>query len=938
MKDFFISYNKDDRMWAEWIAWTLEEEEYTVYLDIWDTRPGFNFVLEMNRASIEAERTILVISPSFFKSKYTPSEWAVAFKKDPTGEKGTILPIIVREYDLEGLLGTISYVKLIGLNKDEAGRRLLAGIKPRRAKPIEEPEYPGRQIPSEPPFPGTLPGKWNVPPRNPNFTGREGYLDNLDAALKSGKAAALTQTITGLGGIGKTELAKEYAYRRAGEYSLVWWIASEEPVKLASDYAELAKRIGLPEADNPNQPEVIRAVRRWLEGHTGWLLIFDNVPKPEALHDYIPRNDSRRVVITSQHLDWSGTAASMGVEIFTPGESVKFLLKRTGLDDTAGAEKLAEALGHFPLALAQAGAYISAKNISIAEYCDMYERYKGEVLNRVNPPEGYDATIATTWTMSFEAVERESPAGADMLKLLAFLAPDDIPLEIIRAGAEFLPKKLAEAAGKELDFLDAVGSLTGYSLIDKSGDAVYLHRLVQEVVRDRMDDAEKKMWAEAAVKIVNKAFLFKEYQLETWAESKRLLPQAVSAAGYGAELGVALEETGRLLNNTGLYLDTHANFAEAKRHYERALEIDREVYGENHPEVAIRLNNLGEVLRAMGKFEEAKGHFERALEIDREVYGENHPDVAIRLNNLGLVLREMGELEAAKGYFERALEIFIDVFGKKDPNVATTLNNLGSVLKDMDELEAAKGYFESALEIDWEVYGENHPNVAIRLNNLGIVLREMGELEAAKGYFERALEIDREVYGENHPKVAIRLNNLGEVLRAMGKFEEAKGHFERALEIDREVYGANHPDVAIRLNNLGSVLQEMGELEAAKEHYERALEIDMEVYGDNHPDVAIYLNNLGLVLNEMGELEAAKGYFERALEIDSEVYGENHPDVAIDLNNLGSVLREMGELEAAKGHFERALEMIRGFFRDDHPKTKIFRENLEGLNREMRGG
>ena len=670
MKDFFISYNKDDRMWAEWIAWTLEEEGYTVILQAWDFRPGFNFVLEMDRASKETKRTIAVLSPSYLKAIFVHPEWAAAWVEDPKGEKGKLLPILVRKCELKGLLKAISYIKLVGLDEDDARSKLLAGIKLGRAKPAKKVRFPKPQILTKPKFPGTLPGKWNVPPRNSNFTGRKGYLDDLDEALKSGKSAALTQTITGLGGIGKTELAKEYAYRRAGEYSLVWWIASEEPIKLAADYAELAKRIGMPEADNPNQPEVIRAVRRWLEGNTGWLLIFDNARNPAELDDYIPRNDSRRVVITSRYSDWSETAASMDVKIFAPEESVDFLLKRTGLDDAAGAEKLAETLGHFPLALAQAGAFIHKMKISIAEYCGMYEKHKGEVLNRMKPSADYPYTVATTWTMSFEAVERESPAGADMLKLLAFLAPDDIPLDIIRKGAEFLPEGLAEAAGKELDFLDAVESLTGYSLIDKSGDAVYLHRLVQEVVRDRMDDAERKKWAEAAAKIVNEAFPFDLDKVETWAESKRPLPQAVSAAVYWEELRAALEEAGHLLNNTGLYLKIHADFAGAKGHYERALEIGKKVHGENHPNIAIRLNNLGSVLKDMGELAAAKEHYERALEIFREIYDKNNPSIATTLNNLGSVLKDMGELEEAKGHLERALEIFIEFLGDDHPSRA----------------------------------------------------------------------------------------------------------------------------------------------------------------------------------------------------------------------------------------------------------------------------
>jgi hypothetical protein len=237
MNDFFISYNSADRQWAEWIAWQLEEAGYTTVLQAWDFRPGSNFVLEMQRAATEAERTIAVLSPDYLGARFTQPEWAAAFAQDPTGEKGTLLPVRVRECDLKGLLPQIIYIDLVGLDETAAQDALLAGVRRERAKPTAPPGFPGvipRSVPQRPRFPGALPPIWNISHlRNPNFTGRESLLAQLRAALASGQPAALTQAISGLGGVGKTQLAVEYVYRYAAEYDVVWWVRAEEPATLA---------------------------------------------------------------------------------------------------------------------------------------------------------------------------------------------------------------------------------------------------------------------------------------------------------------------------------------------------------------------------------------------------------------------------------------------------------------------------------------------------------------------------------------------------------------------------------------------------------------------------------------------------------------------------------------------------------------------------------
>jgi len=686
----------------------------------------------------------------------------------------------------------------------------------------------------------------NIPhPHNPNFTGRVDLLDRLHEALASGERAAFTQTsaITGLGGVGKTQLALQYAYTHLNDYQVIWWVRSEEPATLAADYASLAARLDLHEKSSQDQRVIVEAVRRWLEQNGGWLLVFDNAQSFKDLEDYLLRAGSGHVIITSRNQSWGGIARMLTVDIFTPAESVEFLRRRTGQDDEDAANALAEALWNLPFALEQAGAYIEETGITLSDYLKRFQEEQKEVLKR-GKPASYPATVATTWEISFSRVQEESEAGADLLRLCAFLAPDNIPKSLLVAGAEHLPEPLSTVVTTELKFDDAVAALKRYSLMTVADDFLSVHRLVQAVARDRLSNEERKRWAEAAVRLVNGAFPQGSNDIRTWDVCSVLLPHALAAAEQAEELEVALESTGRLLNQAGLYLKGRAEFSEAKSAHERALEIGEKVYGPDHSNVATMVNNLAGVLLALGDLAGAKKSYERALEIDEKLYGPDHPNMAIRVNNLGFVLQDLGDLDGAKKSYERALEIDEKVYGPNHPNVAIILNNLGRVMHEMSELKGAKVCFERGLEIDEKVLGPDHPNVAIRVNNLGLVLKDMGDLKGAKEHIERALEINEKAYGPDHPNVARDVNNLGGVLENLGELAGAKKSYERALEIDEKVYGPDHPEVATDVNNLGMLLRDLGDLEGARKNLEKALDICQSRLGEDHPLTLKVQNNL----------------------------------------------------------------------------------------------
>lgn len=451
-KDFFISYTSADRQWAEWIAWHLEDAGYTTVIQAWDFHAGGNFILEMHRAAMETGRTIAVLSEKYQQSIYTQPEWAAALVHDPTGQKRLVIPVRIENAEPKGLLAPLIYIDLAGLTEEQAKEKLLADIlatmssEPQR--PATAPKYPGsveNTLSAETPqprFPGVLPAVWNVPfQRNPNFTGREEILSGLREAFGS----SAKQIIHGLGGVGKSQIAAEFCYRNAASYGVVWWLRAEEESSLIAGFASLAKALKLPESEAQEQEIVIQAVRQWLDRHGDWLLIFDNARNAESLRGYLPQGASGHALMTSRNTDWRHVGTPHEIVKWLRPDSVAFLQKRTGKDDPAAADGIADELGDLPLALEQAGAYICQKQKSLAEYLADFQQFRTELWKREKKPSDYPDTVATTWLMAFEAIE-DVPLAKELLLFCSVVAPDNIPKSLVKSAFEYAAGQDSEPA------------------------------------------------------------------------------------------------------------------------------------------------------------------------------------------------------------------------------------------------------------------------------------------------------------------------------------------------------------------------------------------------------------------------------------------------------------------------------------------------------------
>jgi tetratricopeptide (TPR) repeat protein len=658
-------------------------------------------------------------------------------------------------------------------------------------------------------------------PRNLRFTslgglfaGREEDLAELHTALLGAKGAPVA--LSGLRGVGKTRLAIEYAWSRETVYSALLFVSANDSAALNAGLAGLTayEILDLPEKEARDDATKITAVLRWLEMHPTWLMILDNVDDPAAVAEVaklMPRLKNGHVVVTARASNFPAGFRKLELGVLEENAAAQFLLDRTetdrakSKDDIALARTLAGELGGLALGLEQAGAHIATDRIGFARYLKLWGESREKALAWADATvTGSDRTLATTWATS---VAQLTEASRRLLDRLAFLAPDPVPDSLLDVAVP--------GEAPSTDAYEALGGLYAYSLVSRvtaedGGQPGFIaHRLVQDFARRAMSDEHRTQALREALEWVNAAFDGAPEDVRNWPVLDPLTPHAVSVAHAADAAGIA-EPTARLFNQLGLMLKAKADYIQAEPLMRRALAIDEQSYGPDHPKVAIRLNNLATLLQATNRLAEAAPLMRRALAIDEKTYRPDHPNVAVDLSNLGQLLQATNRLAEAEPLYRRALAMDETSYGPDHPKVAIRLNNLAVLLKATNRLAEAEPLYRRALAIWEKSLGSDHPQVATGLNNLAQLLQDTNRLAEAEPMMRRALAIDEKSYGPDHPNVAIRLNNLGQLLRATNRVADAEPLMRRALAILEKSLGPDHPNTVTVRNNLAGLEAALG--------------------------------------------------------------------------------------------------------------------------------
>jgi tetratricopeptide (TPR) repeat protein len=667
------------------------------------------------------------------------------------------------------------------------------------------------------------------------FAGRDEDLADLHTALLGAKGAPVA--LHGLGGIGKTRLAIEYAWSREAVYSALLFVSASDGAALNAGLAALTvfENLDLPEKEARDDATKITAVLRWLESNPTWLMILDNVDDSAAVAEVaklMPRLKGGHVVVTARASNFPAFVRKLEISTLDENAAAQFLLDRTDADrskskdDTALALTLARELGGLALGLEQAGAQIATDHIGVARYMKLWSEGRDKALAWADATvTGSDRTLATTWATS---VAQLSPESRQLLERLAFLAPDPVPDSLLDVAVP------GEAG--DIDAYDARGGLYAYSLIsrvaeeDGGAPRFVVHRLVQDFARRAMSDERRPQALREALGWVNAAFVGDPQDVRNWPILNPIAPHALAVARAADEAKIA-EPTARLFNDLGVLFDVKADYVEAEKLKRHALAISEMSYGPDHPTVAIRLNNLATLLQATNRFAEAEPLYRRALAIDEMRLGPDHPNVGIRLNNLAQLLKARNYLSQAEALMRRALAIDEQNYGLDHPDVARDLNNLAQLLKATNRLAEAEPLYHRALAISERSLGPDHPHVATGLNNLAQLLQATNRLAEAEPLMRRALAIDEKSYGPDHPSVGIQVGNLARLLQATGRLAEAEPLLRRALAIHEASLGQDHSYVATGLNNLAQLLQATNRLAEAEPLFRRAAAIDEKRLG-----------------------------------------------------------------------------------------------------------
>ncbi|GAA3369512.1 hypothetical protein GCM10020367_12520 [Streptomyces sannanensis] len=921
--DLFLSYVAENRMWADWIESVL-------------TRAGFRVVprdvsaqsslSDTDVAVAEnAARTVVLLSSAYLKSARAMEVWARAAAEDPTGARRQLLPLRVGDVRLTTPYIDRNPVDLFRLDEVHATAALLRALD--RPAQVTEAVTPG------PRFPGTVPRIWNAPPRNPGFTGRSVVLERMRDQLGGGMAVVLPQpqTLYGLGGVGKTQVALEYVHRFMADYDLVWWISSEQTDDVVAGLAELAARLGAQGGEDmaAASQEAIDMLRRGVPT-SRWLLVFDNADDPEQLKRFFPQGGSGgHILVTSRNQTWSQFGDALPVDVFLREESIEHLQRRAAGLTKEDADQVATAVGDLPLAVEQAAAWIAETATPVTAYLEQLSRQATGVLS-LNQPAGYPEPVAATWNVSIERLKQRSPAAVRLLQLCAFFAPEPISANLLYSKEMIDALKPYDATLQEKLVLGRVIREIGrfaLAKVDQVGNSIQVHRLVQAVIRAQLTEQEQKDARHAVHRILAGARPDADEPIdnpETWPRFATIWPHLNSS-----EARLCSEpETRRLMIDRVRYLWKRGDFNAAFTLGNELYDVWREQLGEDDLQFLYLRFHLSNILRSRGRYVEARELDEETLERQRAVLGASHPHTYMTTSALAMDLGALGRYSRAMELATEAHEGFRQIFDESHPRTLAAANNLALNLRMVGQYARAREIDQDVYDRRTEVLGPEHPYTLSSAQSLARDLREVGRYEDSVTLLSRTYDIYKEQLGRSFPGTLAAAKSLAVSLRRAGNLEDAKRLTLATRNRYRAKYTSANPDTLACDLNMAADLFAAGDAPGAREAAQEVVDQYMKVPGERHPYTLAARSNLGVYQWGSGSLEAAETTLEGVARVMREILGDSHPHALFCTVNLANVKADLGDLDRALEIERAAVAKLREVLGAHHPETLACASNM----------
>jgi len=927
--DIYLSYVPEDRMWADWISAVLAPTGIRIVRPAAASAAGGNTREDAERGAAGASRTIAILSAAYMQSPQARGVWAAMGAADPAGTSRRLIPIRVGETRLEEPFSERMVVDLTRRDASQATDELLKALGITR--PADGLAAEGG---TEPRYPRTIPSVWRVPTRNASFTGRNEVLEKLhDQLIGKSTAVVLPVALHGQGGVGKTQVAQEYAHRFMADYDLVWWVPSEQRDLINPSLAELAPQLGVRPADSTAETaEAVREALRRGRPFDRWLLIFDNVEEPGEVSDFFPGGPGH-VIVTSRNTAWSELAEPVAVDVFSRTESLDYLQRRVQSLSVDEAIMVAQELGDLPLAIEQAAAWLAATGMAAADYVHQIRERFAATMELSQPGNNYPTSVAVTYQLSFERLKSQSPAAARLLELCACFAPDPISLTLL--SSDEMVKSLTpydkrlRAARTVLGLL--ITDITRFSLakVDReiTSNSIQVHRLVQRAIREQMQpDAYREETMHEVHKVLAGA---RPRQGDTddpvnWARYDLIWPHLDQSEIWNCDD----EEARQLLIDRVRYLWKRGDYKDGLEVAHKLEEQWQEKIGPDEEQTLSLRFHIANLLRSQGLFESAYELDTEILAKQKEALGDDHPSTLLTAGSLGGDLRGLGRFRAALELDESTFSRNKELLGPDDPNTLSSANNLAVDLRLVGDCFRARDLDRETRNYRQVVLGNVHPYTLHSASMLARDMREAGDYAGSVDLLKETYQHYRDVLGEDFVDTLRTGKSLAVSLRKVGRLDDA---FALTKEIDgryERSYAANHPDSLACKLNLACDLSARDEKRQAVDVASQVLEAYQATIGGNHPFTLVAENNISTYLRGVDQAGQALDLADRTLTAMRAALDDDHPFTLSCQINKANCLHDLQQLGEAETLQRDTLARLNKTLGASHPDTQVCEANL----------